>query len=182
VDAVLETDRADRRPPPAPTATGDAAQVLSAHWPMITRIARAHERDGDRRKDLLQEIALAMLRALPAFRGETTLRVFVARVAENRCLSHAAREARSPLDGEPDAALPALGPGPEERTAQDQRVARLLGAIDRLPLALREAAVLALEGFEPREVGEVLGITANTAAQRMKRAREALRSALEEGP
>lgn len=174
------------RPEPPPTPPGhaahvdDAADVIAAHWPMIGRIARAHERDPHRRQDLVQEIALALLRALPAFRGETALKVFVARVAENRCLSHAAREARSPLDGEPDPALPTPGPDPEERNVQAQRVARLLAAIDRLPLALREAAVLALEGFEPREVGEVLGIAANTAAQRMKRAREALRATLED--
>ncbi len=159
----------------------DPAGMIATHWPMIGRIARAHERDPHRREDLVQDIALALLRALPAFRGETAPRVFVARVAENRCLSHAAREARSPLEGEPDPALPAPGPDPAECSAQAQRLARLLAAVDRLPLALREAAVLALEGFEPREVGEVLGIAANTAAQRMKRARDALRAALEDG-
>ena len=166
-------------PQPA-VSTGDAGSMIAEHWAMIGRIARAHERDPHRCQDLVQEIALALLRALPAFRGETALKVFVARVAENRCLSHAAREARSPRESEPDPALPAPGPDPEERNSQAQRVARLLSAIDRLPLALREAAVLALEGFEPREVGEVLGIAANTAAQRIKRAREALRDALEE--
>ena len=180
MDAVLEPQRQSSSPNDGAPAD-DAAGVIAAHWPMIGRIARAHERDPHRREDLVQEIALALLRALPAFRGETALKVFVARVAENRCLSHAAREARSPFDGEPDPALPAPGPDPEENNAQEQRVARLLAAVDRLPLALREAAVLALEGFEPREVGEVLGIAANTAAQRMKRARDALRAALEDG-
>lgn len=177
---MLQPERQDITPLQA-APPQDAAAVLAAHWAMLGRIARAHERDPHRRQDLLQEIALALLRALPTFRGETALKVFVARVAENRCLSHAAREARSPLAGEPDPGLPAPDPGPEERSAQDQRLARLMAAVDRLPLALREAAVLALEGFEPREVGEVLGIAANTAAQRMKRAREALRAALEDG-
>lgn len=179
MDDVLQPEHPQTQPQPAAPAA-DAASVITAHWAMIGRIARARERDVHRRQDLVQEIALALLRALPAFRGETALKVFVARVAENRCLSHAARAARSPDESEPDPALPAPGPDPEERNAQAQRVTRLLSAVDRLPLALREAAVLALEGFEPREVGEVLGIAANTAAQRIKRAREALRDALEE--
>jgi RNA polymerase sigma-70 factor (ECF subfamily) len=120
-----------------------------------------------------------VVRALPGFRGETDLRVFVARVAEHRCIDHVARAVRRRGDVEIDAELPNPAPGPERQAELGQRVDRLARALEALPLGLREAAVLALEGFEPREVGAVLGLTANTAAQRMKRARDALRTALD---
>lgn len=158
----------------------DPARIIATHWPMLSRIARAHEFDPERRKDLLQDMALALLRALPGFRGEASLKVFVARVAENRGLAHATRAVLREGADELDEQTADLALGPEERSALGERVTRLFGAICQLPLALRQVSVLALEGFEAREVGEVLGITANTAAQRMKRARSALRAALEE--
>lgn len=159
-----------------------ADHVLAEHWAMIGRIARAHERDDDARRDLVQDIALAVVRALPGFRGETDLRVFVARVAEHRCIDHIARAVRRHGDVAIDTDLPSPARGPDQHADLGQRVDRLAQALQRLPLGLREAAVLALEGFEPREVGAVLGLTANTAAQRMKRARDALRTTLGEEP
>ncbi|GAB2504113.1 RNA polymerase sigma factor [Lysobacter humi (ex Lee et al. 2017)] len=152
--------------------------VLAEHGAMLSRIAASVEADPVRRQDLLQEIALALWRALPAFRGEAGLRTFVARVAQNRAVDHVARHAGRaglPLD---ETHVDEHG-DPIDSADAVQRRGRLLAAIRRLPVGQRQAVVLALEGFSQREIAEALGVEENSIAQRLSRARRQLRAWLE---
>ena len=58
--------------------------LLGQHGPMLRRIAGSYEADPERRRELEQDILLAVWRALPRFRGEAPVRAFLARVAHNR--------------------------------------------------------------------------------------------------
>nr|WP_316628947.1 sigma factor [uncultured Brevundimonas sp.] len=55
--------------------------LLSEHGAMLRRIASGYEADRERRRELEQEILLAVWRAAPQHRGEAPLRAFIARVA-----------------------------------------------------------------------------------------------------
>jgi RNA polymerase sigma-70 factor (ECF subfamily) len=153
-------------------------RVVHQYGPSLRRLASAWERDHAAQEDLLQEILLALWRALPRFRGEASERTFVFRVAMNRTLTHRFRQ---PPPGEPlDTASHVLDsrPTPEaEATASEQR-ATLLAALQALPLATRQILTLSLEGLSGAEMAEVLGITENNAAVRLSRARRALQEAL----
>ena len=70
--------------------------IAREHGAMIARVARSYEANAARAEELVQEILIAVWQALPSFRGASTLRTFVARIAHNRAISHVAREARSP--------------------------------------------------------------------------------------
>ena len=76
--------------------------LLAEHGPMLRRIAGGYEADPEVRRELEQDILLAVWRALPRWRGEAPVRAFLARVAHNRAVTHVSREAarprRSPLD------------------------------------------------------------------------------------
>lgn len=161
--------------PPGP---GSFEELLAAHGPAIARVASSFERDPARRQDLLQEIALAVWRALPSYRGESSVRTFVLRIAHHRAVTHCTRR---PPDGQPlDEAhgLAAAGPSPEANVVNGQRRARLHDAIRGLPLAQRQVLTLALEGLSNLEVSEVLGLSENAVAIRLTRARQALREQL----
>jgi len=148
------------------------------YGPSLRRVASAWERDPAAQEDLLQEILLALWRALPRFRGEASERTFVFRVAMNRALTH---RFRRPPRGEPlDRASHVFDsrPTPEaEATASEQR-ASLLAALQALPLAMRQILALSLEGLSGAEIAHILGITENNAAVRLNRARRALQEAL----
>ena len=58
---------------------------------------------------------------------------------------------------------------------------RLLAAVRRLPLPLRQVTIQTLEGFTPAEIAEVLGVNANTVSIRLTRAKAALRKEMETG-
>lgn len=157
----------------------DIETILRQHGPLLSRIAASYERDAMRREDLLQEISLALWRAIGGWRGDASLRTFVARVAHNRAVDHIARHSRlgeTELDDQhPDPALDPL------RNAEvQQRRAGLLDAVQALPLRHRQVVVLALEGFSQREIAQSLGLEENTVAQRLSRARRQLREQMGE--
>jgi RNA polymerase sigma-70 factor (ECF subfamily) len=151
-------------------------EVLKDHGPMIGRIAAAHEADPGAREDLVQDILYALWRALPGFRGDCAVRTFVARIAANRAVTHVQRALKRPPASELPAELEEPGPGPEQSAIDTDRAARLRAAVRALPLALRETALLALEGLSLAEIAEVLGVTTNAVTVRMSRARTELRN------
>jgi RNA polymerase sigma factor (sigma-70 family) len=158
----------------------DVERTVRAYEPALRRLAASYEANPAHREDLVQDMLLALWRALPRFRGESSERTFVYRVAQNRAFSHLVRRA-SPSDllaeveSEPDPR-----PGPEELAVSAQRRAALWAALRRLPLPARQVLILALEELSLREIGDVLGITENNAAVRLSRARAALRATMEE--
>jgi RNA polymerase sigma-70 factor (ECF subfamily) len=53
--------------------------VLGEYDGALRRLVAAYERDADLQRDLLQEIRLALWRALPSFRGQSSERTFIYR-------------------------------------------------------------------------------------------------------
>jgi RNA polymerase sigma factor (sigma-70 family) len=150
-------------------------QIALEHHAMIKRIASSHEAQPPLLDDLMQDIYFAIWRALPSFRGHSSLRTFVARIATNRAVTHVARAVKTPSALELHEDIQAPGDNPERLAIALDRGARLASAVRSLPLAYRQAAMLALEGLTPQETGEVLGITTNAVAIRMSRAKALLR-------
>jgi RNA polymerase sigma-70 factor (ECF subfamily) len=146
---------------------------------LVSRIALSYEADSALRRELIQDIMLAVWMALPSFRGESSLRTFVASIAQKRSITHVTRRAREPRQVElpPDLRSAALLPD-EEAVRNDQR-RQLVQLLQTLPIPQREAIVLCLEGFTYTEMGQVLGITSNAAMLRCQRAKATLRSIME---
>jgi RNA polymerase sigma-70 factor, ECF subfamily len=157
-------------------------QVVRDHGAMIRRIAASHERQPAVAEELVQDIYLAVWRALPSFRGEASLRTFVARIATYRAVTHLAGARKAPACQALDEDIAAPGDNPETHAAALSRQARLVQAVRLLPLAYRQTVLLTLEGLTPREVAETLGITANAVAIRLSRAKEILREEMGEEP
>ena len=167
-------------------------RLLRSHGRALERVAGTFEADPSKRDDLFQEICLAVWRALPRFRGESSERTFVFRIAHNRGLSHASRQLRrGRLEGDSlDELLPS-GRGtaladprhdPEASALARDRRRILAAAIRALPLAARQVLTLDLEGLPHREIAEVLGISEGNVAVRLHRARHALRERLARTP
>src|SRR3954470_22502741 len=58
-------------------------EAVDLHGAALDRLARAYERDEDKRRDLLQEIHLALWRSFAGFDGRCSLRTWTYRVAHN---------------------------------------------------------------------------------------------------
>ena len=160
----------------------DFKDILRSHTPMLYRIAASYEADASLQDDLVQEIALALWRALPAFKGNASLKTYVARVAQNRCISHVAVEKRRGIREPLDESIESDLLGPEDQVSELKNQERLAGAIRSLPLPQRQVAVLALEGMKPAEIAEALEISSNNVSVRLNRAKERLKTLVEKQP
>jgi len=154
-------------------------RVVREYGAALARLAAAYAPERADRDDLSQEILLAIWRALPRFRGESSERTFVFRVAHNRGITYRSRRRRHPPLPEEEE-LPDAGPDPAARLERARRHERLVAAVSRLPEPQRLAVLLHLEGLSHREIAVVQGITEENVAVRLARARKALRLLLGE--
>ena len=153
--------------------------VVRQHGGALSRVAWGFVDNAGDHADLLQEILLALWRALPQFRGEASLQTFTFRVAHNRSLSFAARLRRRRTEPIPDD-LRDTRPGPDTMAEADSRRLRLMSAIRKLPATQRQAVMLHLEGASAEDIAAIQAISPNNAAVRLTRARQALRALLED--
>jgi RNA polymerase sigma factor (sigma-70 family) len=157
-------------------------RVLADYGRVLARLASTYESRRALQEELQQEIALALWQALPSFRGESSEKTFVFRVATNRALTHIAQRSPAAHDLESALEVPDGRDGPETRASASQQSARLVAAVASLPLGLRQVVSLALEGLNHAEIAHVLGLTENNVAVRMHRGKTVLRERMGEDP
>ncbi len=148
---------------------------------MLWRTAASYELHPDLRQELYQEILLAVWKAIPRFREDANLRTYLARVAHNRGVTHVNRQVKQPPGVPLNPALASTSPTPEQEVEVQERRSLLLASIQRMSLISRQVVTLTLEGFTPREIADVLGVSANVVSIRLSRAKQTLRETIKEG-
>ena len=156
------------------------SRLLTANHAPLTRLAGSYASNRSDRDDLLQEIAIALWRALPSFRGECAERTFLFRIAHNRCITHLSKKRDTvSLD---DAGIDPEDPqaSSEAIVADEQQRKRFVQALRGLPVIHREVLVLFLEGMDYGEIAAVVGISQSNVGVRLNRARQQLKALLED--
>jgi RNA polymerase sigma-70 factor (ECF subfamily) len=154
-------------------------EVTSSCTGLITRIAYSYEADAALRRELVQDILLAIWLALPSFRGEASIKTFAASIAQKRCISYVAKRAREPRQVELSNDLASGAPPPDEIALRNDQKKHLVESIQQLPIPQREAIVLTLEGFSYTEMATILGVSQNAVMLRCQRAKATLKSIME---
>jgi RNA polymerase sigma-70 factor (ECF subfamily) len=126
-------------------------------------------------EDLLQEVFLSVFRALPAFRGESSLATWIDRCAVRAAFAHiragSARRGQRPLELVADG-LASADPSAEARMLAREATRRLYVVLDALPAKQRMA--FALHAIDERglpEVAELMSATLVATKARVWRAR-----------
>jgi RNA polymerase sigma-70 factor (ECF subfamily) len=122
--------------------------------------------------DLLQDVFLAVFRALPQFRGEASLSTWIDRCAVRAALAHMrARRTRQYLELVADS-VASDAPSAERRALAREATRHLYAALDALPAKQRMAfALSAIDGRSITEVAELMGASAVATKARIWRAR-----------
>jgi RNA polymerase sigma-70 factor (ECF subfamily) len=142
-------------------------------WSRLTRLIGPEPE----REDLVQQVFLALHRALPRFRGEASFRTFLHRIVTNLCCEHLERHRKRPRV----VAIDELGqvrdprPSPEEWTARVREIELSWALLDRLKPEKRIAFLLrVVDGLSLEEIGLVVGARPATVWARVRAAEKEL--------
>jgi RNA polymerase sigma-70 factor (ECF subfamily) len=159
-----------------PSQLSRSEDLVRRYSQAVHRLAWSHIHNPSEGEDLFQEIAIALWTALPRFRGESSERTWVYRVAHNTAISHLAgikRRTTRELTVAPSQE-PAAAGNSETKALDRERRQRLWDAIRELPLQDRQIVVLHLEGLSAAEIEEVTGLSQGNVATRLTRIRQRL--------
>jgi RNA polymerase sigma-70 factor, ECF subfamily len=151
--------------------------IIEPYQPALRRLVNSYEQDPGRREDLFQEIVLGVWQALPRFRGDSSERTWLYRIAHNIAIS--TLESRRRRDTRelpmPDALeSPSAYPHPDRTLVLEEQRQAMLGAIQELAPVDKQLIVLHLEGLSYQEIEEVSGFSESAIASRLSRIRDRL--------
>jgi RNA polymerase sigma-70 factor, ECF subfamily len=152
---------------------------VSEYQSPLRRLAAAYAHDPSDQEDIMQEIAIAIWQAIPQFRGESTERTWLYRIAHNIAITAITklrqRERReSALDDASEDAVPAVAEHSDERLILQQKHEFLMKAARGLSTTDRQVLMLHLEDLSHREIQEVTGMSEGAIATRLSRIRDRL--------
>lgn len=174
-------------------AAGDElafAELVADNQRMVVQLAMNLLGDRDEALDLSQEVFLRVFRTIDRFRGQSTLRTWIYRIAVNQARNrHRFWRRRHRGDQVSlDAHVAAHGEfrsgaeaGPDRMLARKELAATLEHALGALPFDQRTAIVLReVDGLSYEEIAYSLGVAVGTVKSRLTRARQTLRLELRE--
>jgi RNA polymerase sigma-70 factor (ECF subfamily) len=166
-------------PAAAPTQDELYEDAASTYGAPLERLARAYETDPDIRRDLLQDIHVALWRSFESFDGRCSTRTWIYRVAHNVAASHVMRQRRTrsqALVGLEDEELENLPDATTGQHAADRSHAldRLLNLIQRLKPLDRHVILSYLEGLDAASIGEITGLSPGNVATKIHRIKTVL--------
>lgn len=150
--------------------------VADEYGAALERLARAYERDADRRRDLQQEIQVALWRSLARFDGRCSMRTWVYRVAHNIATSRVIRARKSAPSFAELATLESI-PDTTDGEAQFDRqrtLDRVYELIQELRPIDRQIILLYLEDVDTPAIAEITGLTARNIATKIHRIKQLL--------
>lgn len=144
------------------------AEWLREHSAIVHHVVNSFAA-GDDRNDLLQEVLLAVWRAIPAFRGQAKPTTYLYRVSHNAALLWIRTEKNYRRRVERFGAF-----GPSERAGEldsltDERLGRIYSAIRLLKPLDRSLMLMSLDGLSYREMAEVLGLSESNVGVKINR-------------
>src|SRR6478672_2882605 len=172
-------------------AAGDEsafAELVAEHQRMVVQLAMNLLGDREEALDLSQEVFLRVFRTIGRFRGQSSLRTWIYRIAVNQARNrHRFWQRRHRADqvsldqhvASHGDVLRGIAPTPDRVLAQKELADRLRSALDRLPFEQRTAIVLReVDGLSYEEIAFSLRLPIGTVKSRLTRARQALRADL----
>ena len=159
-------------------------QTATTYGAALERLAKAYEADPEKRRDLLQEIHVAIWQSFTGFNNLCSLRTWIYRVAHNVATSHVIKDKRISsktwldLDELEDMADES---NIEERIDRNLSLEWLMKIIQRLDPLERRLILLYLEGLDATAIGEIAGITSSNAATKIHRIKSTLIQSFQQG-
>jgi RNA polymerase sigma-70 factor (ECF subfamily) len=155
-------------------------RVVDEYGAALERLARAYEAGPEDRRDLLQEIHIALWRSFTGFDERCSLRTWVYRVAHNIAVTHISRSRRTKrlnllnLEELEASEKPEASRSAAMAVESQLLLRQLYEFIQRLNPPDRQIITLYLEGLDAASIGEITGISPGYAATKIHRIKRIL--------
>lgn len=170
-------------PDVAPSQDTLFEEALTIYGDALERLAHAYEAEREARRDLLQEIHIALWRSFAGFDNRCSRRTWVYRVAHNTAASYISRQLRRKkltvvgLETLSEVAQRGEGDDVDRRHSLNQ----LFGLIQKLEPLDRQVMIAYLEGMDAASTAEITGLSARNVATKIYRIKNLLARRFREG-
>lgn len=150
-------------------------QMIDEHQTALLRMCYLYLHDVQLAEDAVQETFIKAARTLDKFRGESSVKTWLTRIAIRTCCDMRRSFWFRRMDRR---FTPEMLPDQAQEAAEDETALTL--AVMNLPKKEREVILLYYyQDMNVNEIADALGITQPTVSYRLRRAREKLRTELE---
>ncbi|HEX5659825.1 MAG TPA: sigma-70 family RNA polymerase sigma factor [Polyangiales bacterium] len=157
---------------------GAGDELIRRHFAALHGFLRARVASEVELEDLVQHTLLACVEARHRYRAQASFRSFLLAIARNRLYMHYQRARSAPMQIVTTVRDPASSP--TLRRVHAEELERLECAVAELPPPMRHVLELSYwHELDASAIAQRLGMPLNTAYSRLRRAKLALRAALE---
>ncbi len=149
-------------------------EAAAEYGAAMDRLVRAYEAEPDSRRDLLQEIHVALWRSFERFDGRCSRRTWVYRVAHNTATSYVLRRRRTGKFVSLEDVEVGTGNYTEIVLDRGKALERLTALIRTLKPLDRQVILSYLEGMDAASIGEIAGISPGNVATKIHRIKNIL--------
>ena len=149
-------------------------RTLTEYHPMISRVVSSYERIPALQEELYQEISMALWKSLARFDNQSSLKTYILSIAHKRSVSHVAKHVKEPHSVEVEENHLGKANCPSIEMANNQKMNRLLIALQTFPMIDKQLVTLALEGLSYKEIASILGISVTNVGAKLNRAKAKL--------
>ena len=177
MSTTLDVEQIEAMPEIDQTRLSRFEETVETYGVALERLARAYEANPDVRRDLLQEILIALWQSLDGFDDRCSVRTWVYRVAHNTAASHVSRRLRMKnhffvaLEDVPE---PADGRESESAAVEQDALTKLYELIQQLKTLDRQVMLAYLEGMDAAATAEITGLSARNVATKIHRIKQIL--------
>ncbi len=156
-------------------------EVITANKSSIYRICRIYAVNPVEPSDLFQEVVFHIWKSFDSYHGDAHISTWIYRIALNVCLRYKLKLDKHNLKISSLSAIKIGSDVDELKKGDEMQEARfeaLQTCIQTLKESDRSIIILHLEGFAYKEISEVIGISENYIAVKMKRIKKLLLNCL----
>ena len=154
-------------------------QLYEQYCEGMFRVAMRYVKNVDEAEDMVQESFIKVFGRIHQFKGEVTFGAWLKRIVINKCIDSLKAQKKKMV--ELDESYLHISEEEDWTVADGISIEEVKGAIEKLPEKYRYVVMMFLiEGFDHKEIAQVLQLTETTSRTRLLRGKSYLKELLKE--
>ena len=149
----------------------DFLEVIDQNQYRVQRVCSIYTSDENERKDLVQEVLLNIWKSFPSFKGKSNINSWIYRIVLNVCLHWKYLKGKNKQASIGFFEYEDIYSSPKEEVELIDELRRCIAGLNS---ANKSIILLFLEELSYKEIGDIIGISENYVAVKIKRIKQQL--------